>query len=169
MVISDQEVGWGRRKLPRSEVMVVPHRIDTTEWEEPVVPTPDAGEMDVLVVGAIESERNADGLHRIGLALLDRPDRPAGLRLSAISRERPNPMLSGLPPELFRYIGSVEDIRPYYRAAGQSLVPAFVVTGAKTTILQAWATACPVATTTRSRPRHRCHDGSRRAQWRRRR
>jgi glycosyltransferase involved in cell wall biosynthesis len=47
-------------------------------------------------------------------------------------------------------VGGVDDVRPYYRAAVEALIPAFVVTGAKTTILQAWATECPVATTSQA-------------------
>ena len=150
VVISEQEVGWGRRKYPRSEVLVIPHRIDTAEWEQPVEPTTDADERDVLIVGAMESDRNAEGLHAIANALLDRPDRPDRLRLSVISHVEPHPMLRDLPADLFRYVGRVDDVRPYYRAAGQALIPAFAVTGAKTTILQAWATECPVVTTTQA-------------------
>ena len=44
-------------------------------------------------------------------------------------------------------LGPVEDPRPYYRGASVCLVPAFLVTGVKTQILQAWATGCPVVTT----------------------
>jgi glycosyltransferase involved in cell wall biosynthesis len=150
VVISDHEVGWGRRKYPRSEVLVVPHRIDTAEWEEPVEPSTEVGEQDVLIVGAMDAGRNADGLHDIARALLDRHDRPDGLRLSVISHLEPSPVLAALPKDLIRHMGRVDDLRPSYRAAGMALVPAFAVTGSKTTILQAWATGCPVVTTTQA-------------------
>ena len=47
----------------------------------------------------------------------------------------------------FEFLGDVDDLRPYYRAATATLVPSFIVAGAKTTILQGWATGCPVVTT----------------------
>ena len=148
VVISSHELAWGRARHPRAEVVVVPHRIDTDTWAETTEPAPGAGPLDVLVVGAIETERNAEGLHAIACELSGRSDRPDQLRLCVVSQQRPHPMLDQLDPHLFCYLGAIEDVRPWYRAAAMALVPAFTVTGAKTTILQAWATGCPVVATT---------------------
>jgi glycosyltransferase involved in cell wall biosynthesis len=146
VVISEHEVPWAHRRFPRSRVLVVPHRIDLHEWEAPVEPDPDTGPDDVLVVGDMASDRNARGLRAVAQRLVDRRS-PRPRRITVISHSPPHPSLSDLPDGFLRLLGQVDDPRPYYRAAGQVLVPSFVVTGVKTTILQAWATGTPVVTT----------------------
>ena len=55
------------------------------------------------------------------------------------------------PPHLVAtFLGEVDDPRAHYWASLATLVPAFDVTGAKTTILQGWATGCPVITSSAS-------------------
>ncbi len=146
VVISEREEAWARRRSPRSEVVVVPHRLDLDHWEEPVAPAEDLGDDDVLVIGNMESRRNAEGLASV-VSALGRPGIDAALRISVISFFEPHPLIRELPDELVRIVGRVDDPRPYYRAAGMTLVPAFIVPGVKTTILQGWATGCPVVTT----------------------
>jgi glycosyltransferase involved in cell wall biosynthesis len=147
VVISPHEQSWARRQYPRSQIVVVPHRIDLAYWEQSVAPADDVCPDDVLVVGDMSARRNAEGLRAVADALAERADASDHIHLVVISFAEPHPLLQGLPEGMIRFVGRVDDPRPYYRAVGQVLVPSFIVPGAKTTILQAWATGRPVVTT----------------------
>jgi glycosyltransferase involved in cell wall biosynthesis len=146
VVINGREVPWARRILPRSRFAVIPLTIDFSYWEEDVEPRDTR--IDVLCVNAMSERRNADGLAAIvrELKRLMRGDAPT---IHLVSAYEPHAVLAGaIDGGDVKFLGTVDDVRPLYRAASCCLVPSFVAPGTKTTILQGWATGCPVVTTT---------------------
>lgn len=143
-VISPRELAWARKQLPRVPVHVVPHWVDEAYWS--VVPRADDASQHVAVVGQMALERNARGLREIVVELLRHPAerRP---QLLVASSSTPHECLRDLPDEAVRFVGAVEDVRTLYASCTATLVPSFVVQGAKTTILQAWAAGIPTVTT----------------------
>jgi glycosyltransferase involved in cell wall biosynthesis len=150
VVISDAYVDWAQRAFPAAEVRVVPLNLEPL-YEEPGFGPSDVP-MDpngVFVIGNMGNPRTAHGLadvvHEL-VAITSGLDRPA-LRLLVASADEPHRVLVGLPRDVVHFVGRVEDPRPYYRAAAATLVPAFVLSGVKTTVVQGWAMGCPVVTT----------------------
>jgi glycosyltransferase involved in cell wall biosynthesis len=147
ITISAAEEPWAREQYPRSPVLTVPHVVDLAYWS-PGACEPDPEAPEILCVGHFESRRNHVGLERVARCLASdagQPNQPLTVGVASV-----------LPPpdavlqdhgSFLRYLGAVEDLRPLYRGATLSLVPAFTVTGVKTQILQAWAMGCPVVTT----------------------
>ncbi len=147
VVISPSEQPWAIRSFPTSAVHLVPHFVDFEYWREPVLGH-SAVHSDVFVVGAMEQARNAEGLASV-LAQLETQLPADQLPLiSVASRWAPHPSLANCRYPRLRHLGSVDDVRPHYAGATVTLVPSFVVSGAKTTILQGWATETAVVTTT---------------------
>ncbi|MEK7426594.1 MAG: glycosyltransferase [Actinomycetota bacterium] len=141
VVISRREVEWARSYFRTSSVTVVPHAIDMDYWSlgERMRSEPQAG---VLAVGQFGMPRNARGLVDVAQALAARPAWQQ--RLKVISGTRP-PMAQ-LPP-FVDFLGAVDDPRAHYASSIACLVPAFEVSGTKTTVLQGWAMECPVVAT----------------------
>ncbi len=145
-VIGEREAEWARRRFPRSEVVVVPYTIRSETWDGDADPRSGAEQGEVLVVGCMDSLRNAAGLRDVVLALQrDHPDFANAILL--VSHQDLHPVLTDLPPGVLRVLGQVDDLAPCYASAGLALVPSFIVSGIKSTIVQAWAAGCPVVTT----------------------
>jgi glycosyltransferase involved in cell wall biosynthesis len=149
VVISERERAWARRTFPRSQISVVPHNLDHDYWTASP-PTSAAGpRRDVFVLCRLDHERNAHGLVEVSRALARRAaDGAVVPRLIVASSEEPHSSFEQAAHELIDFVGAVPEPRPYYWSAAATLVPSFIVMGVKTTILQGWATGCPVVTTT---------------------
>jgi glycosyltransferase involved in cell wall biosynthesis len=146
VVISENERAWARSSFPNSAIEVVPHFLDVDGWSAPVVPNQRYSD-GVLVVNDLGTRRNSDGLAAI-IDELDVVDREHSVgRIDVISANPPPHSLFIATGRRLRYLGRVDDPRPYYASARVVLVPSFFVRGAKSTVLQAWATRRPVVTT----------------------
>lgn len=139
--ISEREVPAARKIYPRSQHRVIPHTLPQEDW--PRFDEPSDGDW-AIVVGDLTKKRNSEMLVGM-LAEIERRGGVAGLKIRLISGP-------GIDQSLVPYLempwvewllasGSLVDL---YRQAWVALVPAARVTGVKTTILQAWACACPV-------------------------
>ena len=146
VVISPAEVGWATDRFGRTDVSVVPYALDLRWWSEGVAAASEV--VDVFVLGTF-STGAIEGLDRILGAAKSRWEGSAPAVVLAGPTSPPVSFMSR-HRDWVRFIGMVKDPRPWYRAAKIVLVPPFVMRGIKTTILQAWATRCPVVTT------HRC-------------
>lgn len=146
VVISPAEVGWATDRFGRTDVSVVPYALDLRWWSEGVAAASEV--VDVFVLGTF-STGAIEGLDRILDAAKSRWEGSAPAVVLAGPTSPPVSFMSR-HRDWVRFIGMVKDPRPWYRAAKIVLVPPFVMRGIKTTILQAWATRCPVVTT------HRC-------------
>lgn len=147
VVIAQTETEWAEGTLRRPTV-VIPHSIDAGYWQAPPEgPAPSLRAHDAFVIGNFGALRNAEGLREILAELRTRP--PQGRpRIVLASGVPPHDLLSEVSDEEVRWLGSVDDPRPLYRSARVTLVPSQRVRGVKTTILQGWATGCPVVTST---------------------
>jgi glycosyltransferase involved in cell wall biosynthesis len=148
VVISERERAWAARTFPRSRVRVVQHNLDDDYWS--ASPRSEmGGACDVFVMCRLDHERNVRGLVEVSQALARLAAKGVDVpRLVVASSDEPHPSFRDAAHELIDFAGPVVDPRPYYRSALATLVPSFIVMGAKTTILQGWATQCPVVTTT---------------------
>lgn len=156
VVISPRELDWARKRLPKVPVRVVPHWVNEEYWSGVARTTVDRRQ--IAVVGQMSLERNARGLRDIANALMEHPadERPC---LVVASASEPHPCLQGLPTDVLRFIGRVDDARELYATSAATLVPSFLVMGSKTTILQAWAAGVPVVTTTAAADSVEAEDG----------
>jgi glycosyltransferase involved in cell wall biosynthesis len=146
VAINSIEEKWAST-MYRRPTAVIPLSIDLEYWSASSIdeiPGREDGRERVLVAGSMRDSRNASGLRDVLECTLQ-----AGLgtaRLEVASSTGLHPMLDEHAP-WFDFLGNVDDLRPLYRSASAALVPAFEVSGTKTTILQAWAMGCPVVTT----------------------
>ena len=150
VVIAPREASWAERELARPTI-VIPHSVDADYWrtashDVPAAAPSPMSEHDVLVIGNFSASRNAEGLRAVADEIAKRPaaGRPRIVLASASPRHE---ALADVPEEVLRWVGALDDPRPYYRAARATLVPSVAVTGAKTTVLQGWAVGCPVVAT----------------------
>ena len=144
VTISPTEKAWAADQYRRSAILTVPHALDLSYWSPVDV---DAGPQppDIMCAGNFSSERNFKGLDQIVRSLPPTAGRPLTVGVASF-RPPPDDLLRS-HGAFIHYLGAVNDLRPLYRGAKLSLVPAFTVTGVKTQILQAWAMGCPVVTT----------------------
>jgi glycosyltransferase involved in cell wall biosynthesis len=153
-VIGPGEVRWAEQAYGRPTV-VVPHSIDAARWSQGGPPHP-TERPEVLVMGNFAAARNAEGLRLIADEVGRRPPGPRRPVLRVVSAAPPHPLLAELERSgaavgaLIEWIGPVPDPLPLYKSAPVTLVPAREVRGVKTTILQGWATGCPVVATSAS-------------------
>jgi glycosyltransferase involved in cell wall biosynthesis len=146
VVISRKEEQWAARAFPNSRIHVVPHFIDLEYWQSPV-PSGSAVQSDIFVVGAMQQTRNAEGLTSILGELVKQLPEASLPIVSVASRAEPHPSLADCGYPRLQLLGPVDDVRPHYAGATVTLVPSFIVSGSKTTILQGWATGTAVVTT----------------------
>ena len=144
-VIGPGEVQWAEESF-RRPVSVVPLRIDTEWWAERVEADAAAGPFDVVTVGNLAEERNAEGLVDI-IDALRAQGWPDGLRLRLVSATGFHPDLSERGSAEVVLEGKVADPRQICAGAVAVLVPAFRAFGVKTGILQGWAMGRCVVTT----------------------
>jgi glycosyltransferase involved in cell wall biosynthesis len=147
VVISPNEQAWASAEFG-ARVTVVPHSIDAGYWTAAGTPADTAPLLtadEAFVIGNFGAERNARGLRDVLGVLADDPSLRS--RIVLASGTPPHPLLADAGPEVLRFVGAVDDPRPYYRDARATVVPAKTVRGVKTTILQAWAAGCAVVAT----------------------
>lgn len=147
VVISENETQWAGKQFGRSRICVVPHCLDETYWR-PSDREPER--RDVFCCGHMGQLRNARGLSAITRALSGDAAELDGARIMIASAWPWNTEVPAPPHMVATFLGEVDDPRAHYWASLATLVPAFEVTGAKTTILQGWATGCPVITSSAS-------------------
>jgi len=146
VAISPNEFRWLQQTFPRSRHRVIPLSIDVEYWSAPVS-SPVKG--DVFTIAGLEPRRGQDDdfTQIISETFRLRPKNPFVIRLAGVIPPDP----SGAPRRIeipgVEFLGAVTDPRPFYAGASIILVPAFQVTGVKTTILQAWVAGRPVVTT----------------------
>ena len=139
VAISQPELRNAARRFPWVDQVCVPFGLDDDEW--PVATSTSIG-TEVLVVGNFAETRNAHGLADV-LSAVQRSASTLKFRLVS------GP---GIHESLRRSVEAgtltVEHMplimNDLYRRSWASLTPARVVTGQKTTILQAWASGVPV-------------------------
>jgi glycosyltransferase involved in cell wall biosynthesis len=140
VVIGEGELVAARRRFPRAVSLCLPYTLPSADW--PLAMSPSSGPV-VLVVGTLTQERHAEGLAPILADLA--VSRPPELRVRLVSGRG---LHSSLEPYLeLPWVEKREvegELWREYRAARLALVPAPRATGVKTTILQAWASGCPV-------------------------
>lgn len=139
VAISQPELRNAARRFPRVDRVCVPFGLDDDEW--PLATSTSSG-TEVLVVGNFAESRNAIGLadvlsavHRSASTLTFRVVSGPGIHESLRSYVEAGTLTVEHAPS------SMNDV---YRRSWASLAPARVVTGQKTTILQAWACGVPV-------------------------
>lgn len=147
VVISPTQTSWAASAFPCG-VSVIPDSVDLGYWQS----RPAVGERrrsrSIFVIGDFSIDFKARDLYDIvqGTArLVPRTEWP---RFIVASHYPLHPILSDLSSEIFQPVGAVADPRTYYAECSATLVPAFLVAGSKSTILQAWACSCAVVTTT---------------------
>nr|WP_249419806.1 glycosyltransferase [Rhabdothermincola salaria] len=152
VVISPAERAWAEQRYPGTPVHVVDHVVDTTYWTPEPHPQPDDPDDEpiaVLAAGRLDTVRNTDGLLAVAGALTQATaasGRDAVAVVAAGVAGDPATQ-AALVDAGVRYAGAPPDLRPLYRRAAVALVASFATSGAKTTILQAWAMGVPVVTT----------------------
>jgi sugar transferase (PEP-CTERM/EpsH1 system associated) len=146
LAMSDVDRAHIERTAPGLPVWTVPNGADTEQFS-PVSAPPDP---DVMVfTGAMDWQPNVDCVRWFARDILPlvRRQQPQA-RLVVVGRE-PSPALirelAGLHVEL---TGTVEDVRPYVARAALFVVPLRVGSGTRLKILEAWAMAKPVLSTT---------------------
>lgn len=142
VVISSREIEWARKAFTPRSIAVIPHAIDIDFWSSPGPDWPEDDQPYLLFGGHAGHRRNAEGLRLVASELVDSP-----IEIRLASSSGLHSCLRDLPEGILVPLGEVTDLRPLYRSALGALVPAFAVSGVKTTILQAWAAKCPVVTT----------------------
>ncbi|MGY1779779.1 glycosyltransferase [Geodermatophilus sp. SYSU D01036] len=140
--ISPPELARASIRFPRARRRYLPFTLDPTQW--PRYETAADGDV-VIVVGNFAEERNAEGLVDVLDELVRRDLGDGTPVVEVVSGPGVHPSL-----ERFLELPWVRHVRPpgpiheVYREAWAALVPAWRVTGQKTTILQAWACGVPV-------------------------
>jgi glycosyltransferase involved in cell wall biosynthesis len=143
VAISDEERTWFSRFMPYTRIETIEHGIDLQYFrprDEPV-------EYDIAIFGHLaDGATNLDGaLELFGRASGGRLAPP--VRHWAFVGADPGAALLALRDHRVSVTGYVDDMRPYYASSKVVVVPAQRGTGAKTTLLQAWAMAKPVVAT----------------------
>jgi glycosyltransferase involved in cell wall biosynthesis len=139
--ISTGECAAARRHYPRARHVYLPFTLDPAAW--PSFSDPSGGEQ-LLIAGNLVEPRNAEAATAV-LGELERRREHLRVPVTLVSD-------AGLDPAVAAFAGrdwvqrrsGAGPLWEHYRASWAALVPAFRVTGQKTTILQAWACGCPV-------------------------
>ena len=135
------------RIAPGLPVWTVPNGVDV-EWFTPASGRPDP---DLMVFsGAMDWQPNGDAVSYFARSVLPlvRRRRPRA-RLEVVGRNPSSALLSTLASEPgVSFTGTVDDVRPYLARAALIVVPLRVGSGTRLKILEAWAMAKPVLSTT---------------------
>ncbi len=147
VAISPNELRWLQRIFPQSKHHVVPLSIDVEYWSA-LVNAPVDGE--IFTIAGLEPLRGQGDDFTAIVSEIRRqsPDHKLVIRLAGVVPPDPSGSSGRIEIPSVEFLGAVSDPRPFYQGARIILVPAFQVTGVKTTILQAWVAGRPVVTTT---------------------
>ena len=145
VIINERERHWAENLLPRTPIDVVPLAIDDSYWATAVEPAVGMDQVDAVVAGTMAFRSNAEGLAEVASEYRALTGRARSIAVA--SAATPHAALDeAISQGDIRFLGKVDDVRRYYRAAPVCLIPTFVVPGTKSTILQAWAAGVPVVT-----------------------
>jgi glycosyltransferase involved in cell wall biosynthesis len=110
-----------------------------------------AASTEILTLGALHYRPNLDGIRWFAREVLPRARRDVATATLTIVGPRPARDLVALArrqPGVVRVTGHVPDVTPYFARAGVVVVPVRVGAGMRVRILEAFARAVPVVTTT---------------------
>jgi glycosyltransferase involved in cell wall biosynthesis len=143
VAISDEERTWFSQFMPYAHIETIEHGIDPQYFR----PRDQPVEYDIAIFGNMAAGgANLEG----ALELFDRASEESlapPVRHWAFIGGDPGSALLALRDHRVTVTGYVGDVRPYYAGSRVVVVPARRGTGAKTTLLQAWAMAKPVVAT----------------------
>jgi glycosyltransferase involved in cell wall biosynthesis len=140
---SEEDAAIFRREAPHAEVAVVPNGVDLDAFR----PSPPGTA--VVMTGSFSYTPNADGarwLARVVWPLVRRAQPAAELRLVGLAGESVLADLAGLPG--VTVVGTVPEVQPELARARLAVAPIFVGGGTRLKILEAFAAARPVVSTT---------------------
>jgi glycosyltransferase involved in cell wall biosynthesis len=133
---------------PSSKISTIPIAVDAVNT--PVIPNPEASSK-ILALGTLHYPPNADGIRWFIKSILpliveQRPE----VKLTVIGKNPPADFfrLENEHPESIRITGYVPDLKPYLEETAVMVVPVRVGGGMRVRILEAFAQAIPVVTTT---------------------
>jgi glycosyltransferase involved in cell wall biosynthesis len=141
VAINDDEARWLSRLMPKTPISVIAHGVDADLYS----PRSGVPDHDVAVFGDLSQARNFVPTEHLIRKARERKE-TAHLRWLLVGRD-PAAALRALASSTVTLTGTVDDIRDFYPRAKVVLVPARMVTGSKTTVLQAWGMGRPVITT----------------------
>jgi polysaccharide biosynthesis protein PslH len=148
LAVSEREKCMVEALPARAPVYLVPNGVNCSEYAPPSDPTVGmSGRTRLVFVGAMDYHANVAGVlwfaRSVLPALLTRyPD----LQLVIIGRN-PAPEICRLSSTIIRVVGTVGDVRPYYKGAFAAVVPLHVGSGTRIKILEAMAAYTPVVST----------------------
>lgn len=129
-------------------ITTIPIAVDTLQLQ----PTDrSTGSMNILTLGTLHYPPNADGIRWFinEVFPIVRRERP-GTSLTIVGKNPPADFvhLAQNDPETIRVTGYVEELTPYFQNAALTVVPVRAGSGMRVRILEAFARAMPVVTTT---------------------
>jgi glycosyltransferase involved in cell wall biosynthesis len=140
--------GDGATGTSDDRITVVPIGVDTAALR----PVPRAASStEILTLGALHYRPNLDGIRWFAREVLPRARRDMATATLTIVGPRPARDLVTLArrqPGVVRVTGYVPDVTPYFAHAGVVVVPVRAGAGMRVRILEAFARAVPVVTTT---------------------
>jgi glycosyltransferase involved in cell wall biosynthesis len=142
VAISERENDWFSRFCPPQHVVTVPHGIDCDHYH----PAEAEQDIDVALFG-IMGGANLEAMRALYASRSALPREGEGDARWAFVGKDPPPELTELRDDGVLVTGFVPDLRPYYWRSKVVVVPAQYGAGVKTTLLQAWASGCPVVAT----------------------
>jgi polysaccharide biosynthesis protein PslH len=134
------------KDAPSARTVVIPNAADIEGMQpRPSDPAPDTDT--VLFFGLLSTVPNVDGLLYFVREIWPRifAARP-GARFLIVGAN-PGPRLKALEGSGVSFVGPVEDLRPYLSRAGVVVVPLRLGSGTRLKILESWAMARPVVST----------------------
>ncbi len=145
LAVSQNDAEEIHRMAPGVPVSVVPNGVDIEQF----TPQREPGEVrEMAFSGAMDWLPNIDGVTffvREVLPLIRQ--RMPGARLSIVGRNPSQALVRRLSGEAVSFTGKVEDIRPHVARARVVVVPLRIGGGTRLKILEAWAMAKPVVST----------------------
>jgi sugar transferase (PEP-CTERM/EpsH1 system associated) len=145
LAMSDVDRAHIERIMPGGAVWTVPNGVDVDHFA-PVATVPDPHLL--VFSGAMDWLPNVDSVRwfaREVLPLIRR--RLPRARLLVVGRDPSPALISELSGPAVEFTGTVEDVRPSLARAGLFVVPLRVGSGTRLKILEAWAMAKPVLST----------------------
>ncbi|MEA2626531.1 MAG: polysaccharide biosynthesis protein PslH [Candidatus Binatota bacterium] len=146
IAVSDVEREEIARIAPAVPLSVVPNGVDLVAFR-PVEIAPTSPS--VVFTGAMDWVPNADAVRFFARQVLPRlrASRP-DVTFTVVGRDPPAALVRELAEPGITFTGTVDDVRPYVAAAAVVVVPLRIGGGTRLKILEAWAMAKPVVSTT---------------------